>query len=187
MSKYRRRVESGGIHRCQWEQGIMLTLATTSGNRVRCERFWGSDRNLAQSCRQGGRRSRSARNLATRKFDAILRIKFFQFSADASRKQIFHFHAENAGENKQFEIRNATLLVFKARHRFTAGVPTKQLQLDGKVVLRPPLAQAEFPHLGTDDVQLRRLFFDACTLTARRAQSWRLYLTSYEKCHSDVT
>jgi hypothetical protein len=61
------------------------------------------------------------------------------------------------------------------------------LQLDRKIVLRPALAQAEFPHLGTDDVQLCRLFFDACTLTAGRAQSWRLYLTSYGKYHLDVT
>jgi hypothetical protein len=61
------------------------------------------------------------------------------------------------------------------------------LQFDRKLVLRPPLAQAEFSHLRANHIQLRRLFFDSVTLTARRAQSWRLYLTSYKKCHPDVT
>jgi hypothetical protein len=60
------------------------------------------------------------------------------------------------------------------------------LQLDGKIVLRPPPFPAEFSHLGTNDVQLCRLFFDACTLAAGRAQSCRLYLTLNEKRYLDV-
>jgi hypothetical protein len=55
------------------------------------------------------------------------------------------------------------------------------LQLDGKVVLRPPPLEANFPHLRADDVQLCRLFFDAGTLTTGHGQSWRLYLTSCEQ------
>jgi hypothetical protein len=52
------------------------------------------------------------------------------------------------------------------------------LQLDGKVVLRPPPLPSDFPHLWADDVQLCRLFFDVRTLTTGCGQSWRLYLTS---------
>jgi hypothetical protein len=55
------------------------------------------------------------------------------------------------------------------------------LQLDGKVILRPPPLPADFPHLWADDVQLCRLLFDACTLTTGRGQSWRLYLTLCEE------
>ena len=130
----------------------MNTFTTTFRNRFRCEQFWDSDSGLAQSCSTGRQSSRRTWNLAAREFDAILRIKVFEFPANASRKQIVHFRAEHTGEDKQFEIRDAPLLIFQARHRFPAGVPAEQLQLDGKVVLRPPLLAADFPHLGTDDV-----------------------------------
>jgi hypothetical protein len=128
----------------------------------------------------GEHQSRRTRNLTARELDAVLRIKVFKLPANASRKQIVHFRAENAGEDKQFEIGNAPLLIFKARHRFPAGIPSEQLQLDGKVVLRPPPLLADFPHLWPDDVQLCRLFFDTCTLATGHEQSWRLYLTSCE-------
>ena len=129
----------------------------------------------------GGQSSRRTRNLAARELDAVLRVKVFELPANAARKQTVHFRAENAGEDKQFEIRNAPLHIFKARHRFPAGVPTEQLQLDGKVALRPPPLEANFPHLWADDVQLCRLFFDAGTLATGHGQSWRLYLTSCEE------
>ena len=128
----------------------------------------------------GEQPSGGTRNLTARELDAVLRIKVFKLPANASRKQIVHFRAENAGEDKQFEIGNAPLHIFKARHRFPAGVPTEQLQLDGKVVLRPPPLPSDFPHLWADDVQLCRLFFDVCTLTTGHGQSWRLYLTLCE-------
>jgi len=129
----------------------------------------------------GEQPSGGTRNLAARELDAVLRIKLFELPANAARKQIIHFRAENAGEDEQFEIGNAPLHIFKARHRFPAGVPTEQLQLDGKVVLRPPPLPSDFPHLWADDVQLCRLFFDVCTLTTGHGQSWRLYLTSCEE------
>ncbi len=129
----------------------------------------------------GGHQSRGARNLAARELDAVLRIKVFELPANTSRKQIIHFRAEHAGEDKQFEIGNAPLHIFKARHRFPAGVPAEQLQLDGKVILRPSPLSADFPHLWADDVHLCRLFFDAGTLATGRGQTWRLYLTSCEE------
>jgi len=141
-----------------------------------------ADKNKFATCpNSGGRPSRRTRNLATRELDAVLRIKVFEFPANAARKQIVHFRAEHAGEDKQFEIGNAPLHIFKTRHRFPAGVPTEQLQLDGKVVLRPPPLEADFPHLWADDVQLCRLFFDAGTLATGNGQTWRLYLTSCEQ------
>jgi hypothetical protein len=129
----------------------------------------------------GRQPSRRTWNLAARELDTVLRIKVFEFPANAARKQIVHFRAEHAGEDKQFEIGNTSLHIFKARHRFPAGVPTEQLQLDGKVALRPPPLEANFPHLWADDVQLCRLFFDAGTLATGHGQSWRLYLTSCEQ------
>jgi len=129
----------------------------------------------------GEQESRRTRNLTTRELDAVLRIKVFELSANAARKQIVHFRAENAGEDKQFKIGNAPLHIFKTRHRFPAGVPAEQLQLDGKVILRPSPLSADFPHLRADDVQLCRLFFDAGTLATGPGQSWRLYLTSCEE------
>jgi len=159
----------------------MKNGATSSDHRTQCGRLWGLRPRLAKFCRKGVPPSRRAWNLAAREFDAVLRIKLLQFSADAPWKQIFQFCAEHAGENKQFEVGNTALLVFEARHRLPAGVPSEQLQFDGKLVLRPPLLLAEFPHLRTDDVQLCRTFFDACTLTIGGGQSWRLYLTLCEK------
>jgi hypothetical protein len=129
----------------------------------------------------GEQPSRGTRNLSARELDAVLRIKLFELPANAARKQIVHFRAEHAGEDKQFEVGNAPLHIFKTRHRFPAGVPTEQLQLDGKVALRPPPLEANFPHLWADDVQLCRLFFDAGTLATGHGQSWRLYLTSCEQ------
>ena len=181
MPRHHRRVESGGIRRHQWKGRIVLTLGTPSHHFARCERLLDLCRSIVPSCQKDGQRSRRTRNLTARKLDAVLRIKVFQLPANAARKQIVHFRAENAGENKQFEVRNAPLLIFKARHRFPAGVPAEQLQLGGKVVLRPSPLPTDFPHLWADDVQLCRLFFDARTLTTGHGQSRRLYLTSCEE------
>ncbi len=159
----------------------MLTLATTSDNRVHREQFLELGRNIVPSCQKAKPPSRRTRNLTARKFDAVLRIKVFELPAHAARKQIVHFRAENAGEDKQFKVGNAPLHIFKARHRFPAGVPAEQLQLDGKVILGPPPLPADFPHLWADDVQLCRLFFNAGTLATGRGQSWRLYLTLCEE------
>jgi hypothetical protein len=159
----------------------MKTIAASSHNRAHYKRLLSLDRSIVPSCRKAGQPSRRTRNLTARELDSVLRIKVFKFPADAARKQIVHFRAEHAGEDKQFEIGNAPLHIFKARHRFPAGVPTEQLQLDGKVILRPPPLPTDFPHLWADDVQLCRLFFDAGTLATGHGQSWRLYLTSCEQ------
>ena len=156
----------------------MKKFAIPSGSRTRCEQLLGLDRGLPQSCPISGKCSRRTRNLAAREFDPVLRIKLFEFSADASRKQTFQPHAENAGEDEQFEVRNAPLLILKARHRAPAGVPALQLHFDRKLVLGPPLLSAQLSHLGTDNVQFCGRSFDTCTLTAERTQSCRLYLTS---------
>ncbi len=159
----------------------MKKIAASSHNRAQCKLLLGLGRSIGPSCQKAGQPSRRTRNLTARELDTVLRIKVFKLPANASRKQIVHFRAENAGEDKQFEIRNAPLHIFKARHRFPAGVPTEQLQLDGKVVLRPPPLPPDFPHLWADDVQLCRLFFDAGTLATGHGQPWRLYLTSCEQ------
>jgi hypothetical protein len=162
-------------------------LAAISGNQVLRQRLWDLGRFLAQTKRKHGQRSRSSRNLSARKLDPVLRIKPLEFSAEAARKQNFHFHAENAGDDEQFQIGNAALLVFQNRHRFAAGVPAEQLEFDGQIILRPALAEAEFPHLGADDVQLCGRFFDAGTLAAAGAPSCRRYLTFRWKYHLDFT
>ena len=159
----------------------MKVFATPSRNRVHCKQLLGLGRGIVPLCQRAGQPSRRTRNLAARELNAVLRIKVFQLPTNAARKQIVHFCAENTGEDKQFEIGNAPLHIFKTRHRFPAGVPTEQLQLDGKVALRPPPLPADFPHLWADDVQLCRLFFDAGTLATERGLSWRLYLTSCEQ------
>ena len=159
----------------------MKKIAASSHNRAHYKRLLGLDRSIVPSCQKAGQSSRRTRNLPARKLDAVLWIKVFQLPTNAAWKQIVHFRAENAGEDKQFEIGNTPLHIFKARHRFPAGIPTEQLQLDGKVVLRPSPLEANFPHLWANDVQLCRLFFDAGTLTTGRGQSWRLYLTSCEE------
>jgi hypothetical protein len=144
----------------------MKKFATPSRNRARCKQLLGLSRSPVSSCQKDGQPSRRTRNLTAREFDPVLRVKVFKLPGNATRKQIVHFRAENAGEDEQFEVGNAALHVFKARHRLPAGVPAEQLQLDGKVVLSPLPLPADFPHLWADDVQLCRLFFDAGTLTA---------------------
>jgi len=158
----------------------MKKLATPFRNHARCKQPLRLNRGIVSFRQRDEQPSRRARNLTARELDAVLRIKLFELPANAARKQIVHFRAKNTGKDKQFEIGNAPLHIFKARHRFPAGVPTEQLQLDGKVALRPPPLEANFPHLRADDVQLCRLFFDAGTLTTGHGQSWRLYLTSCE-------
>jgi hypothetical protein len=120
-------------------------------------------------------------DLSARKFDTVLRIKFLQLPADTTRKQIVHFGTEHAGENKQFEIRHTSLLIFQTCHRLPASVPAKQLQLGGEITLRPSPLLADFPHLRADDVQLGRMFFDAGTLAAELRQSCRLYQPQCEQ------
>jgi len=125
----------------------------------------------------GQRPSRSARNLSARKFDPVLRVKRFEFCPDAAWKQVFHFNTQHTGENQQFEVGNAPLRIFQTRHRFTAGIPSHQLQFDRKLVLRPSLLLAQFSHLRADHIQLRRLFFDTGTLATGHGAACRLYLT----------
>jgi hypothetical protein len=103
-------------------------------------------------------------DLAARKFDAVLGVILFEFSADASRKQISHFYSENTSDNEQFKVGNTSFLIFKVCHGFPAGVPTKQLQLDRKFVLGPTFSLAEFPHLRPHYIQYFSAFFDSGTL-----------------------
>jgi hypothetical protein len=144
----------------------MKKYAAPSRECHRYEHFWGLGADIAQLRPKGMKPLRRTRNLTTREFDTILRIKFLEFSAEASRKQTFHFRAENAGENKQFEVGNTPLLVFKACHRSPACIPALQLQFNRELILGPPFLPAQLSHLGTDNVQLCRLFFNACTLAA---------------------
>jgi len=120
---------------------------------------------------------RSTMDLAARELDPILRIKLFQLSANASRKQIVHFYAKDTRKNEQFEIGDTPLLIFKARDRFPTGVPSEQLEFDGKLVLGPSLQLAKLSHLGADNIQLFNIFFDACTLAIAGRASCRRYQT----------
>lgn len=103
-------------------------------------------------------------DLAARKFDAVLRVIIFELSADASRKQISHFHSKNTGDNEQFKVGNTSFLIFKVCHRFSASVPPEQLKFDRKFVLGPTFSLAEFPHLRPHDIQYFSAFFDSRTL-----------------------
>jgi hypothetical protein len=107
-------------------------------------------------------------NLASRKFDTILRIKCFQFPGDSSRKQLFDFRAKYAGDNEQLQVRNASFLIFKIRHRFPTCVPSKQLKLERQARLRPPLFFAQLAHLRTHDIEYFNTFFDVRKLTILR-------------------
>lgn len=93
-------------------------------------------------------------DLAAREFDAVLRVKLFDFPSENPREQVVGTHAQDFGEDKKFQVRNAPLLVFEARHGLAAGVPAAQLQLDGELALRPALLLAKFSHLRADNVQL---------------------------------
>lgn len=153
-------------------------LTTSSRNHTRRERFWGLCTGATHSRPQSRQHLRRTRNLATRKFDPVLWIKPFEFPAETAWKQVFDFHAENTGDDEQFQVGNAALLVLKDRHRFSAGVPAEQLEFDGQIILRPALALAELSHLGADDVQLCGPFFNACTLATESSSSCRRYITS---------
>jgi len=81
-----------------------------------------------------------------------MRSQFLDLAAQVSREQIVGFDAQNLGNDKKFQIRHPPGLVFQPRHRFPAGVPAKELQFQGKLILRPPFVRAEFPHLRADDI-----------------------------------
>jgi len=124
-------------------------------------------------------RSRRTRNLATRKLDPVLWVKPFEFCPDTPWKQTIGSHAENACEDIQFEVRHAPLRVFKAGYRLSAGVPLSQLEAGRQLSLRPALALAQFAHLRTNHVQLRRLLIDVVTVATAHGQLCRLYLTLF--------
>ena len=73
-------------------------------------------------------------------------------AAQVSREQVVGFESENLGDDEQLQIRHPEGLVFQPRHRFPAGVPAKELQFQGKLILRPPFVRAKFPHLRADDI-----------------------------------
>jgi len=81
-----------------------------------------------------------------------MRHHLFDLAAQVSREQVVGFDAQNLGDDKQFQIRHAAGLVFQPRHRFPAGVPAKELQFQGKLILRPPFVRAQFAHLRADDI-----------------------------------
>ena len=81
-----------------------------------------------------------------------MRGHFFDLAAQVAREQVVSFDAQNLGDAKQFQIRHPTGLVFQPRHRFPAGIPTKELQFQGKLIPRPPFVRAEFAHLRADDI-----------------------------------
>ena len=81
-----------------------------------------------------------------------MRRKGFYFAAQISRKKLVGFNAQYFGEHEKLQIRNAPGLAFQPRDGFAAGVPAKQLQFQCKLVLRPTLVRADFPHLRADDV-----------------------------------
>lgn len=104
-------------------------------------------------------------NLATRQLDAIMRVIFSKFPAYISRKQASHFHTQDASNNEQFEIGDTAFLVFKVCDRFTAGIPTQQLQFDCEFILGPALSLTQFPDLRPNDIQYFKTLFDFRTLT----------------------
>ena len=81
-----------------------------------------------------------------------MRGHFFDLAAQVSRKQVVGFDPQNLGNDEQFQIRHPAGLVFQPRHRFPAGVPAKELQFQGKLILRPPFVRAQFAHLRADDI-----------------------------------
>lgn len=81
-----------------------------------------------------------------------MRCHFFDLAAQVSRKQVVGFDPQNLGNDEQFQIRHPARLVFQPRYRFPAGVPAKELQFQGKLILRPPFVRAQFPHLRADDI-----------------------------------
>lgn len=81
-----------------------------------------------------------------------MRGQLSDFAAQVSREQVIGFDTQNPGNDEKLQIRHPARLVFQARHRFPAGIPTKELQFHGKLILRPPFARAKFPHLRADDI-----------------------------------
>ena len=78
--------------------------------------------------------------------------QFFDLAAQVSREQVISLDSQNPGDDEHFQIRHPPGLVFQPRHRFPAGVPAKELQFQGKLILRPPFVRAEFAHLRADDI-----------------------------------
>lgn len=92
------------------------------------------------------------RNLAAREFDPVMWGQFLDLAAQIARKQVVSFDSQYPGDHEHFQIRHPARLVFQPRHRFPAGVPAKELQFQGKLILRPPFALAHFAHLRADDI-----------------------------------
>ena len=105
------------------------------------------------------------RHLPARKFHPVLRPQRSDFSPQVSWKQIVGADSQNFGKNVKFHIRHAPFLVFQPGDGDLAGIPAKQLQFYGKLVLRPALEFADLAHLRPNHVQLFRAVFYECTVT----------------------
>jgi hypothetical protein len=72
--------------------------------------------------------------------------------------QVDEMDAQCSGDEQQVVIGNADGAAFDLGNGATGGVvPAGELQLDGKILLRPAVALAQFDHLPTDQIQLSRV------------------------------
>jgi hypothetical protein len=72
--------------------------------------------------------------------------------------QVDEVNAQGGGDEQQVVIGNADRTAFDLGNGAAGGVvPAGKLQLDGKILLRPAVALAQFDHLPTDQIQLSRV------------------------------
>lgn len=105
-------------------------------------------------------RLRPWRNLPARKLYAVMRVKFLDFASKITGKQIVGLYAKHPGYHKKLQIGDAPVLGFQPGDGFPAGIPPKELKFEGKMILRPALAQAQFSHLRANHVQVCGIIFD---------------------------
>jgi hypothetical protein len=89
-----------------------------------------------------------------------MRVKFLDFASKITGKQIVGLYAKHPGYHKKLQIGDAPVLGFQPGDGFPAGIPPKELKFEGKMILRPALAQAQFSHLRANHVQVCGIIFD---------------------------
>ena len=104
--------------------------------------------------------------LSAGEFGPVAGPEVLDSGSEVPGKQVLHSNIQNSGEDEQLQVRNSTALILQAGDRLAAGVPPEELQFDGKVRLRPSLAQSPLAHLRANDVQVRGAVFDAATVAA---------------------
>lgn len=102
----------------------------------------------------------AGRKLATRELNSVVRPQFLYFVSEIARKKLVNGDTKNPRQDEQLQIGYASSLSLDFRYGNSAGIPAKELQFHGQLILRPSPFFAHTSHLRPNDIQMVEALFD---------------------------